>query len=324
MFETFGVSRPAESAYRMLLTEPGLTRADLDRLLDADAGASLAELTERGLVAARADGTLRIEPPERAMDLLIAAEEAAIEARRAALAGLRDGVGDLVAEFVGGRSETFGDLIEHVTGDDAVRSRLYQIATGARRQVWTVNPGPAPSARALAASRAMDQVSRARQVRSRSVFGTEAATDAGMRAYLTETVAALDEVRLHPDPPLLLFIVDGELAVLPADVDRPGRGALVLKSPALVQPLIVLYQQLWRVSRPFEPDAGGESDTERLHRIVALLGEGQKDEAIARRLGLSVRTVRRLISVAVEGLGAESRFQAGVHAVRRGWVPAAE
>ncbi|GHJ42678.1 LuxR family transcriptional regulator [Catellatospora sp. TT07R-123] len=324
MFETFGVSRLAESAYRMLLTAPGLTRADLDRALDAAAAPALAELAERGLVTATADGSLRVEPPERAMDLLIAREEAAIEARRAALAGLREGVGDMVAEFVGGRSEAFGDLLEQVTGDDAVRSRLYQIATGARREVWTVNPGPAPSARAIAASRAMDQVSRARGVRSRSVFATEAATDAPMRAYLAETVAAGDEVRLHPDPPLLLFIVDGELAVLPADLDRPGRCALVLKSAALVQPLIMLYQQLWRSAQPLEPGRDWESDTERLHRIVALLGEGQKDEAIARRLGLSVRTVRRLISSAVEGLGADSRFQAGVHAVRRGWVPAAE
>ena len=123
------------------------------------------------------------------------------------------------------------------------------------------------------------------------------------------------------DPPLLLFIVDGDLAVLPADVERPGRGALVLKSPALVQPLMVLHQQLWRAAQPFEPGRDWDSDEERLRRVVALLGDGQKDEAIARRLGLSVRTVRRLISLAVEGLGAESRFQAGVQAVRRGWVP---
>ena len=84
---------------------------------------------------------------------------------------------------------------DEVVGDDAVRSRLYQLAAGARREVWTTNPGPAPSQRALAASRAMDELSRTRGVRSRSIFSTEVLLSEPMCAYLGEVVAAGDEVR---------------------------------------------------------------------------------------------------------------------------------
>ena len=47
---------------------------------------------------------------------------------------------------------------------------------------------------------------------------------------------------------------------------------------------------------------------------------GAKDEAIARELGIGVRTLRRRMSHLMGLLDAETRFQAGMQAVRRGWV----
>ena len=57
--------------------------------------------------------------------------------------------------------------------------------------------------------------------------------------------------------------------------------------------------------------------TERQFRIGRLMATGAKDEAIARQLGLSARTVRAEITALVTGLGAKSRFQAGCLLVRR-------
>jgi DNA-binding NarL/FixJ family response regulator len=48
-----------------------------------------------------------------------------------------------------------------------------------------------------------------------------------------------------------------------------------------------------------------------------MMATGAKDEAIARQLGLSPRTVRAEITALVAGLGAKSRFQAGCLLVRR-------
>ena len=41
---------------------------------------------------------------------------------------------------------------------------------------------------------------------------------------------------------------------------------------------------------------------------------------IARKLGISLRTVRRRMAELMSDLGADTRFQAGVEAVRRGWL----
>jgi DNA-binding NarL/FixJ family response regulator len=48
------------------------------------------------------------------------------------------------------------------------------------------------------------------------------------------------------------------------------------------------------------------------------MAEGEKDEAISRRLSISVRTCRRHIADYMAQVGATSRFQAGVIAARSG------
>jgi DNA-binding NarL/FixJ family response regulator len=58
---------------------------------------------------------------------------------------------------------------------------------------------------------------------------------------------------------------------------------------------------------------------ERLEILEGLM-LGSKDEAMARQLGVSLRTVRRRVADLMTELGATTRFQAGMEAVRRGLV----
>ncbi|MEV0402233.1 LuxR C-terminal-related transcriptional regulator [Actinoallomurus sp. NPDC050550] len=60
--------------------------------------------------------------------------------------------------------------------------------------------------------------------------------------------------------------------------------------------------------------------TEDDRRLLDLLLAGMKDDAIARQLGLSTRTMRRRMKNLLDLLGADNRFQAGTQAVRRGWL----
>jgi DNA-binding CsgD family transcriptional regulator len=57
-------------------------------------------------------------------------------------------------------------------------------------------------------------------------------------------------------------------------------------------------------------------------QIIMLLAEGAKDEAVARRLGISLRTCRRHVADILDQLESSSRFQAGVRAALLGLVPA--
>ncbi|MGP3965313.1 response regulator transcription factor [Nonomuraea sp. 3N208] len=69
---------------------------------------------------------------------------------------------------------------------------------------------------------------------------------------------------------------------------------------------------------PGSPD--GSTLTEQQRAVLRLLATGAKDAAIARSMGVSTRTITRLVSELTAALGASSRFQAGVRAARLGWL----
>jgi len=56
------------------------------------------------------------------------------------------------------------------------------------------------------------------------------------------------------------------------------------------------------------------------HELIRLLASGLTDEAMARKLGISERTVRRRVGDITSVLGTDSRFQAGVRISQLGWL----
>jgi len=68
------------------------------------------------------------------------------------------------------------------------------------------------------------------------------------------------------------------------------------------------------------PRSPRRSLDEQTHAILGLLDAGLKDEAVARQLGISLRTVQRAVQQVSVLLGVSSRFQLGAQACRRGWI----
>lgn len=96
---------------------------------------------------------------------------------------------------------------------------------------------------------------------------------------------------------------------------------MVVREPSTVAYLCNIFDQTWDLASPFSAAAGQglEEVAREIHEtIIRLLAAGLKDEAIARRLGMSLRTARRHIADIMQELGAGSRFQAGVAAAARG------
>jgi DNA-binding CsgD family transcriptional regulator len=133
--------------------------------------------------------------------------------------------------------------------------------------------------------------------------------------------AAVDsgvEVRTVQTLPARMVIVDDHFAVLGL-VTGGTTGALAVRSTVLIAALIQYYDQLWETATPVgaaQPAAKTLGATER--EVLALLVHGLKDEAIARHLKLSVRTVRRHIAAVMEFVDAPTRFAAGAAAQRLG------
>jgi DNA-binding NarL/FixJ family response regulator len=90
----------------------------------------------------------------------------------------------------------------------------------------------------------------------------------------------------------------------------------------MIAAIRALFDQFWREGVPWgqQPRRGQHGLTAVEHELLWLLAQGMTDEVAARRLGLSLRTVRRMASELMTRLNAHSRFEAGVRAVHRGWL----
>ena len=86
----------------------------------------------------------------------------------------------------------------------------------------------------------------------------------------------------------------------------------------MVSACIAYFDQLWSHAVT-TPGFGTElALDDRTSSSSSCWRGGAKDEQIARTMGISLRTVRRRIASLLAELGVDSRFQAGMEAVRRG------
>ena len=159
--------------------------------------------------------------------------------------------------------------------------------------------------------------------RSRAIYPARALEEAPQVIF--QRASAGEEVRIIAEVPSRMAIIGEAGALLPAEWGSSDDRRLAIREPGLLTALTVLFEELWDRAIVV-PGAGIAPDpvtiSAEMARTMLLrqLSRGAKDEQIARSLGVSLRTVRRRMSDLFEELGVESRFQAGVEAVRRGWI----
>ncbi|UKJ63129.1 helix-turn-helix transcriptional regulator [Cellulosimicrobium cellulans] len=118
------------------------------------------------------------------------------------------------------------------------------------------------------------------------------------------------EHRVAPALPLSLVALDDTVVL----VARPDRTRAVTDRDA-VRALRALAESEWDRARAADDALAPSEDT-----LLRLLAEGKTDTAVAARLGVSPRTVRRHAAGLMGRLGATSRFEAGARAAQRGWI----
>lgn len=161
-------------------------------------------------------------------------------------------------------------------------------------------------------------------VRVRAIYHTKDAGEPELADLLSRRVALGVEVRLAPVIPMNMVIADQQYAMVPIRPDEPREGAILARGPVLVRSYLSLYEHCWHTASPYgddvAPERGGDGLSEQQRAALQMLATGMKDEKIARNLGVSLRTVSRMLSELMQELGASSRFEAGVRAVRLGWL----
>lgn len=132
---------------------------------------------------------------------------------------------------------------------------------------------------------------------------------------LGRLVAAGAEIRTVAQVPTDVTVIDETVALLARD--RSAGDVAMVGLPGVVDTVVALFERLWASGLPLT-EADELCGRER--ELLALLSAGYTDESAAARLGVSVRTVRRMMSTIMTRLGARSRFQAGLRAADRGML----
>ena len=324
MLQGLGMSGTAESVYLRMLRDReagpdqiacalGIDEAEVRDALDELSRLMLVEDSWAG------DDGFRPVSPEVGLAALLAREQAQVARRNQEIEEGRVALARLVSELQNVRKGPDVEVLE--TAEEA-RDRLSTLTEQCRQELCTFVPTRATSSRALESSRALSQILLERGVRMRTVYLESIRNDQATWDHATWLRNNGAEVRLAATVPVRLQIIDQDLAMVPLTDTESGSGAVVMTSPGVVAALMALFAQTWRSATPLgadrQRDDAGLSVQE--HELLRLWAKGATDEAAGRRLGVSLRTVRRLSSALMERLDASSRFQAGARALECGWL----
>ncbi|SDJ27407.1 regulatory protein, luxR family [Actinokineospora alba] len=325
LLEPVGLSESDNAAYVALVGARKVTAAELAKLVNvstASAGRSLRRLTDAGLVTRLRTRPTRFvpAPPEVAVEALVAR-------RQQDLRDLRADSRELAQRL----DETFptirAGLVELVDGYEATTQHIAQAQLGAQEEVLVVDAPPYLDVSPVQNLQELQLLERG--VPYRAIYDRSSLEMAGHYDFMMECVRAGEQARTMNAVTMKMLIIDRKVAFVP-NVFGGGEtsSALIVRASPLLDALLECFEWLWAKAVPVggdpaDRDAGlprpGEP-TQRDRRLLALMATGMKDRAIARTLGITERTLSRHIHELMTSLEADTRFQAGMQAFRRGWL----
>ncbi|EFL16090.1 hypothetical protein [Streptomyces sp. C] len=254
---------------------------------------------------------LRAVPPSIALAQRLHPIEREIQERRRTAVDLTDAFEPFLT--ISAQSPANTHAITVLEGFDQINAAIDLATAECHTEALTVQPGGARPTSVLSESleRATPMIDRG--VSIRTLYQHTVRHSQGTLAYVDRISAGKVEIRTLEELIERLMIFDRTVAIIPASDDR--RVALELRHPGLVDYLIKVFEQLWRRAVPlgdevtYTHNPDGISGVQR--SIAQLLIEGHVDEAIARRLGMNVRTCRAHIAKLAAALGSGSRAQLG-------------
>lgn len=297
---------------RELLLAQGLPAASLTR--------ALAVLAERGLVTISSTGAVEVPPPltsipqharnleRRAQQLRAAAHELA-QIHYNARAPDRD-------------PET-GVTVLHDLDDVGAQTNL--LVAAARTAIVSARAMTERTREVirspLESHREPSIGADGQAVTTRTVWDTQVLDLPAAVEALAARVEGGESQRFLGRVPLSVLVVDHSVCLVEwSSAEEDGPQGLVLRTSGMVRALLALVDRLWGLATPMTRGTSPADLEPRDAAILRLMAAGAPDASIARQVGVSQRTVERRIRSLMDRLGAQTRFQAGVQAVHRGWL----
>lgn len=304
-----------ESTATAIADELGLTASTVERMLRA--------LVEELLVVrvGRRPTRWSASPPRSAMDALL-------QRRRAQLANVELQAERLQEEYAAHLDRRFAsDQFEVLDTPQRVTARYEHLLRSAQREILHLVMPPSVATSAHPERMAAQADAAARGVRFRAVYDASTFDEELSLRTARDGLAFGGEVRLSRELPMKLVLFDDAAAIMAITPADPAAGSLVVYSPPLLRVLKALFDELWEHAAPWstEPTAS-QPPPDRLAidprsaRVLQFMALGMKDDAIARVLGVSRRTVQQIVSDVGTRLGARTRFQIALQAQAAGWL----
>jgi DNA-binding CsgD family transcriptional regulator/sugar-specific transcriptional regulator TrmB len=323
------------SGLQDIASEMGLSEKETDRCRDELLGLGLVVPTgpshdnrlelDAGMASEEESDALTVIPPEIALLRLLERERTRLRNHLDQADRAHRTLKTLAGNFL--HAETLslstGVEVEIIHDYRRIQQVLEDITDAVRDSLSSMHPivrGREIPERAL--SRDRRQIENGVQVRS--IFSRHLISVPQDAGHLRAKADLGVQVRLAPYVPMNMIIADEQFAVLPVDPEDRLAGAILARGSALVRSYRALFEHSWHMAMPFHeqwrPPHGRDGLTEQQRAALRMLASGMKDEKIARHLGVSLRTVSRMISDLMQELEASSRFEAGVRAARLGWL----
>jgi len=322
VLDGLGLESDQEAVYTALVSVPSATLEEIaQRCPGVPARAVIAELERAGLVSPLADSpgsglAYAAAPPDVALELLV-------RSRQQELARARLSVAELAARYRQARvSAGPHEVVEVVTTREATALRWEQLQRSARQQVRSFDRPPYISPSPLNNPVELEML--AAGVAYRAVYHPAGLALPGRPAAMRTMIAAGEQARVTESVPVKMFIADDQMGLIPLEVGGSAEAGLVIRASSMLDTLIALFELVWERAIPVHSGgdlpATGTGPSQEEADLLALLAAGLTDAAIARHLGTHPRTVQRRVRELLDRLDAGTRFQAGLQAVRRGWL----
>ncbi|MEE1807252.1 helix-turn-helix domain-containing protein [Streptomyces sp. BE133] len=321
--DVLGLTPEEADTYRILVSVASATPSGLAELIGCDIRqvvGILSRLEDRGLIARSLGDTTRFvaAPPAAALRAPLIQRQNELNLAKLEL----DSLDEIYRAATLGRGAA--EVVDVIHGTEAIRERVGHIQLGARKEVMNFVKAPFFSSGNMTDDAVMERGVRYRVIVERSML------DGGAPSFdeIIQARAAGEVVRIAESVPLKLFIVDGELAIVPllGSANAAKAGALLVHECSLLDALIALFESEWEKAMPFVTSAGALQNAPAIDdlgaQILSLLLTGLTDQAIATQLHTSMRTVQRRIRQMMDTAKVQNRMQLGFRAARLGWLDA--
>jgi hypothetical protein len=231
----------------------------------------------------------------------------------AQLARLADAMGQSVTSLDSDESVT------QVRSTAEIDRQVAEAVDNCRVELLTAQPGGSRRQSTLGVALTRDQCALARGARMRALYQHTARHDTATAEYVRAVTDAGAEVRTFDELFGRLIVVDRRVAFLPASADNSE--AAVVTHPAVVSFLVKVFDHIWHRADPFLPHTAQNITTPLQDHMIRMLVEGVTGNVIAKRLGISERTLAKRIARLKKDHDALTHFQLGYRIARDGARP---